>query len=71
MKFRKSCCTTPDIGSGCVSGSEKFSHDDFGLTLTFFLWQGQICFLSFEWEEFMELVEDLGEKVNEYSEIKE
>ena len=31
------------------------------------LWQAQICFPGFQWEELMELVEDLGAKVIKYS----
>ena len=46
--------------------AQKCSNDDIGLTLTF-LCQDQICFLGFHREEFLELVEDLGAKVNQCS----
>ena len=50
--------------------AQDCSNDDLGLTLTF-LWQCQICFLVFIWEEFMELIEDFSAKVNKHSSINE
>ena len=45
-----------------IFGQKCFDYD-IGLTLKF-LWQGQICFQGFIWEEFIELVEDLGSNIN-------
>ena len=49
---------------------QKCTTDDIGLTLTF---NSKIKFAlrGFTWEEFMELVEDLGAKVNKCSYINE
>ena len=45
---------------------QKCSNDDFGLTFIF-LWQDKICYSGFQWEEFLDCVEDLGAKVNKCS----
>ena len=43
------------------------TNDDLEYLPLTFLWQGQVCFPVFYMGNFMELVEDVGAKVNKYS----
>ena len=46
--------------------AQKWSNGYVGLHVTF-LWQGLVSLWAFTWEEFKELAEDLGAKVNKCS----
>ena len=46
---------------------QKCSYDDIGLTLAFFYGMIKFAFRAFTWEEFMELVTDLGAEANKCS----
>ena len=47
--------------------ARKCSHCDLGLTSAFFMAKSNLLFGLSYGEEFMELVKDLGAKVNKYS----
>ena len=46
---------------------QKCSNDDLGMILTVVFGKVKFSFPAFIWEEFIELVEDLGEKNYKYS----
>ena len=49
--------------------AQECSNNVVGLTMTYILWQGQICFLGFHIGRVIELKGDFHAQINEYSKL--